>query len=410
MWKRRKKSVSDARPGHVDGDPADRSEWQGGGAHPPATDAPAVPDAAAHASAEEPPERDVLADVLRSLGTHAFDLDDAQATAIRARFEAWARHVLLGESAPGRDGPARAVDAAAARGERRREWSALRHDVAQHREHEHRYVTASMSAFREVIWIFIQGLDRAIEGDRAADTDVAERIARLRAAAGTGDPARLVEAALDAVDLVEHAIEERRQRGEQTIRLLSGRVDAMTGELHKAREQMSRDTVTGLYSRAALDEQLERLLHLGRVFGQPATLFMIDVDHFKWVNDRFGHPAGDSVLEALGGMLQDVLACAEDFAARYGGDELAVLVPDDDERSIRALGERLLFATRDLEIEPERGPIRVSLSIGAASLRPGDDLASWKERADAALYAAKEAGRDRMVLAADPDGDAPPAV
>lgn len=167
----------------------------------------------------------------------------------------------------------------------------------------------------------------------------------------------------------------------------------------RLKEQVIRDPLTGLHNRRFLDETLSRELARAKREGYPVSLLMIDVDHFKRINDTYGHPAGDEMLKALAGLLR--ASCREgDIACRYGGEEFIALLPraPADIAHERAEQWRASFAslvTRHGEFE-----IQATFSAGIASFpQHAHDADQLVARADAALYAAKQAGRNRCVVA-----------
>jgi diguanylate cyclase (GGDEF)-like protein len=159
--------------------------------------------------------------------------------------------------------------------------------------------------------------------------------------------------------------------------------------------------LTGLFNRASLDEHLERLVDLRNLFGRKMVLFMIDIDHFKWVNDTHGHATGDRVLCEVADSLAESFLRKEDFVARFGGEEFAVVLQEDRREIISTLTERCLHQLRNLEFEVGGENLRITASLGVAMLHEEESPASWLERADQALYEAKESGRDRIVIHRD---------
>lgn len=152
------------------------------------------------------------------------------------------------------------------------------------------------------------------------------------------------------------------------------------------------DVLTGLLNRRSFDEAMERAVRRAQRIAGPLSLLVIDIDHFKVVNDLWGHQAGDAVLAAIGGVLSRLPGRAQDTAARYGGEEFAVILPDTDETGCDVVGAALLAALRAENIPHPSGG-RVTASIGGATAR-GEKLADLFAAADAALYAAKDGGRD----------------
>lgn len=181
------------------------------------------------------------------------------------------------------------------------------------------------------------------------------------------------------------------------------------------RRLTAQDALTGIGNRRAFDGSLDLELRRAMRSGQPLSVLMIDVDHFKDFNDHFGHVEGDRCLQMVARTLNVAAVRAADMVARYGGEEFVALLPGTDETAAAQVAERLRSAVAALRIV-HRGTLetsQVTISIGVACLRPawpvenpnhsmssvGIDLV---ERADRALYAAKEAGRNRVVVAAEP--------
>jgi diguanylate cyclase (GGDEF)-like protein len=124
---------------------------------------------------------------------------------------------------------------------------------------------------------------------------------------------------------------------------------------------------------------------------------MVDVDRFKDLNDRLGHPAGDAALRGLSDALSRAFPRKSDFVARYGGEEFAVVLSEDGEDVGKRLAERLLGLVRGMRIPWEGEEIGISISIGVAMPGEGDEVEDWVGRADRRLYQAKQEGRDRAV-------------
>jgi diguanylate cyclase (GGDEF)-like protein len=168
--------------------------------------------------------------------------------------------------------------------------------------------------------------------------------------------------------------------------------------LEVAEMQAATDPLTGLPNKRSLDEALRRLIAQSERTGLPLSVVLIDLDHFKSVNDGFGHEMGDRVLAAFGAMLSAEQR-ASDIAARSGGEEFVVLLPATDDMGAMAVAEKLRVATHRLNV----GGVSVTGSFGVATFpQHGPDAGRLLRLADRALYAAKHNGRDRVELAADP--------
>ncbi len=153
------------------------------------------------------------------------------------------------------------------------------------------------------------------------------------------------------------------------------------------------DALTSLANRRAFgDEMAQRLAEFQR-HGRAFSAIMLDVDHFKNFNDTHGHQAGDEVLRGLGKVLRRT-ARAMDVSARYGGEEFAVILPGTSVSDANLSAERIRKAVEDAVFHFGKTELRVNISLGVAESQEGDDVASIVKRADAALYASKEAGRN----------------
>jgi diguanylate cyclase (GGDEF)-like protein len=179
------------------------------------------------------------------------------------------------------------------------------------------------------------------------------------------------------------------------IMMLARRIDAMDAERTAATELSRHDALTGLANRRAFDEFLIEAFNLARRHGHALSLILLDVDRFKSYNDDYGHPAGDDLLRVLGGLLQS-LGRETDLAARIGGEEFAIVLPETELEGAEVLAERIRAAVE--RSASFRRPVTVSLGI-AAMARDTAGPATLVHDCDAALYRAKGDGRNRVSVA-----------
>lgn len=159
------------------------------------------------------------------------------------------------------------------------------------------------------------------------------------------------------------------------------------------------DGMTGLWNRAYFDQRVTSEISLAKRNASPLTCILLDADHFKQINDNFGHPAGDRVLQAIAQVLTD--ACRkEDVVCRYGGEEFAILAPGVEERRGAEFAERLRQSIAAARLTHRGSELQVTCSLGVADLA-GPAAASLVERADQALYRAKRSGRNRVLIASE---------
>lgn len=167
----------------------------------------------------------------------------------------------------------------------------------------------------------------------------------------------------------------------------------------KLRAQATRDPLTGLANRRALDEFLEQQVARAEREGGETSLLMIDVDHFKQYNDRYGHAAGDECLQSVARVIESNTRYGQDLAARFGGEEFVVVLTNTSSAQAQRAAEHLRQAIEELpRIEPGSAPITVT--IGAASASACCPTETFIQIADEALYDGKRGGRNRVVVAA----------
>jgi len=223
----------------------------------------------------------------------------------------------------------------------------------------------------------------------------------------TGEAGIRFYAGAPLVTLEGHAIgtlciadRQPRELGQAQVEMLASLAKAVskTIALHRAARQVRglalTDALTGLANRVAFMDALERAMARQRRDGLPFALLYLDLDGFKGVNDRFGHAAGDEVLRATASVLKAALR-REDLAARMGGDEFACLLVGGDQPDTAATGERVRAALVQRMAVLGRA---ISASVGAVTFRrPPEDAAAALARVDAVMYAAKAAGKDRVI-------------
>ena len=186
---------------------------------------------------------------------------------------------------------------------------------------------------------------------------------------------------------------------EQQVAASQSEIMRLRAELDRARGEALRDPLTGVLNRKGLDEVLDTMIATPCPAGHAHCLILLDVDHFKKVNDAHGHLIGDRVLQGLGAILRQSAVGANLAAARFGGEEFALVCQHATLEAAVQLAEQVRLRARGMKVR-HRGTqevlVTVTVSAGVTAMRPGDDSASLIARADSALYRAKAEGRDRV--------------
>ena len=175
---------------------------------------------------------------------------------------------------------------------------------------------------------------------------------------------------------------------------------------HEALAAAFRDPLTGAGNRVALDKTLQREIELTKRHGQQLSILMLDLDHFKLVNDEFGHSMGDKVLKEA---VTCITGCIRqtDMCFRYGGEEFLIMLSNAEHAGALRIAERIRMSISALDFSNDKGRLQVTTSIGCATLMIEDSMDSLVQRADKALYQAKHSGRNRVVCDTDDELDTP---
>ena len=169
--------------------------------------------------------------------------------------------------------------------------------------------------------------------------------------------------------------------------------------LYRAATQSAlRDPLTDTGNRIAMDQTLKREIDMSRRHLQPLSLLMLDIDHFKQINDTHGHSAGDDVLKGVAASIKSQLRNV-DMVFRFGGEEFLILLSNTGREAAAMVGERLRLAAQAKDFSADGNLIELTVSLGCSTLLPGESAESLLRRADSALYVAKREGRNRWAMA-----------
>ncbi|MAK72386.1 MAG: hypothetical protein CMF19_10150, partial [Idiomarinaceae bacterium] len=207
--------------------------------------------------------------------------------------------------------------------------------------------------------------------------------------------------------------EQRREKLEAQQRYneeLEGSVEERTFELQIALRELQdvnaelekrnyEDSLTGLYNRRYFSQQIEKEYRRAYRSKRPLSLLMVDIDHFKKVNDTHGHFIGDQILKGMADRLKDSAKRPGDIVCRYGGEEFAVILADCSQAQAEAFADRLVTQVRSQPFETDSGARHITISVGVAELnsQSGQSTEHLFKAADEALYRAKREGRDQVV-------------
>jgi diguanylate cyclase (GGDEF)-like protein len=223
---------------------------------------------------------------------------------------------------------------------------------------------------------------------------------RFKSIAGLDDLRDLKRQLSDEISSLERAVEAKKQRERDAMEALSRRVEVLQLDLGLAEERAALDPLTKLANRGTFDRALDRLIRSARASQSPLSLAMLDIDHFKTINDTHGHQVGDRVLLCMADWLRGSIR-QNDVVSRYGGEEFAVIVGIDlrqaEERFTKLL-QNIASRAYDYEEHGASKSISFTVSCGLSQLSDSDGAEDVIGRADQALYEAKHKGRNRVCV------------
>jgi diguanylate cyclase len=241
-----------------------------------------------------------------------------------------------------------------------------------------------------------------VAGDgQSVQKELDHSMTRFQALVSIDDLAQLKQQLVSEVFSLRRLAEQRQSDWDARSRQFSARIQQLEEQIRATAEAGGVDALTGLANRGAFDRTVDEWVGEGRAF----VLALIDLDHFKTVNDTHGHTAGDRAIKAVAQAIKAGIRGRDDSIARVGGDEFAVLFKNMTSTQAQTR-MRMISTAVMVALKSERPSLTLTLSAGVCARVSGETAASVKERADRALYEAKQQGRNRVSIAPAPDPDA----
>jgi diguanylate cyclase len=267
-------------------------------------------------------------------------------------------------------------------------------------ERERDYLDHRDAELRRIIQVLSDGLAGVSQGAADYHRQLLENGARLEAASRLADLVRMRAAITAEVQGLRTAVAERQAEETTATNALRHEIEELRQNVARAQNEARTDPLTGAANRGAFDEELAHRCELAAAGGESFALVFADIDHFKQINDSYGHPVGDRVLTAFVEFLRARVRKG-DLIARCGGEEFGVILPGATLRPALRKARKLIeeLARADWAVDAAT-KLRFTASMGVAAWHDGDDAASLVERVDRALYRAKHEGRNRVSKAA----------
>ncbi len=263
-----------------------------------------------------------------------------------------------------------------------------------------KYLGDREEEFKGIIDILTEAMATADADNHVFNEEIYQQSEKIERITLLDDIKKIKSALRQEVEQVRKTIKEKQLHDRENLEKLSKQVDSLNIELEKAKADSLTDGLTGVYNRLAFDRQMKKLEEKNVVTNFPFSLLLFDIDNFKIINDTYGHPIGDRVILALIQKCRE-LTRRDDYLARFGGDEFAIIMSGASLRNAIKKAKQLskiVSGTRyGLDSSDESLELTFTISIGVSSFTKDDTVATLTERADKALYMAKQSGKARVV-------------
>ena len=327
--------------------------------------------------------RATLLFVIDTYGKHLIEIPGHPLRKVRETLDEFSKEVIQPE----------------ARGGIERVLFRFRQFFSAYRLDESAYFQKTFEDFRAIIWDFVDQLAEDLGQEQRDDAEIRENLELLKDAVEMNSVDALKNQSRKFIDCYVEKQFKKDKRRAVRMKSIRKNLNLMKKQLHDAQEATRVDHMTGAFNRKTFDEYAAQYVKLPMDAQAPTTLMLLDIDHFKRINDTYGHAIGDFVIKELVTALKGHFTRDSDLICRIGGEEFAVLLPDYTAEAAARRAEDLLKKIRALAYVHEDQTIRFTVSIGIAQLNPFEDAATWTKRADWALYNSKNTGRNRTTVA-----------
>lgn len=278
----------------------------------------------------------------------------------------------------------------------------FRQFFSAYRIDETTYFQKTFEDFRTIIWDFVDQLAEDVSNEQKDDSEIRTSLDQLKEAVESNSIDQLKAQSRKFIDhYVEKQFKKEKRRNGR-MKSIRKNLSKVKKQLDEASTEANTDGLTGINNRKAFDQAAKEQARLAAASGDALALIMLDIDHFKKINDTYGHSVGDFAIKELAAMLKKHFQGDNDFIARVGGEEFAIIIPGCHvDVAMKKAGDLLRNVAKEIYLVEDH-QIRFTISLGVAQLGYGEDVEAWIKRADLALYNSKNTGRNRASAAPPP--------
>lgn len=278
----------------------------------------------------------------------------------------------------------------------------LRQFFSSYRLDEYSYVQNTFDDFKRIIWDFAEQLSEDIQFEQAKDKEAHQSLEQLREAVEMNSIDALRSKSREFIDFYIKYQSQKDDRRSKRMTSIKKNLSTVKKQLMVANHSMRVDHMTQAYNRKSFDEQMKKHQQMAVISQTTVSLIVLDIDFFKKINDAYGHDIGDFVLKECVVLLKEVFHHEDQFVARIGGEEFAVILPNHAVEHAAVKAEEALNKIRHEVFVHEKLEIKFTVSMGIAQLLQNETVSEWLKRADTALYQSKQTGRNKFTLASHP--------
>ena len=344
---------------------------------------PTVTDVVAEGPSQATMVLDALGGIVQALAYYPVEMPTRSSGEVTNELTAWQRHATLGVPVSG------AALATGTVGIEQRDWGGLVQAITAIRQDEHHGTAKIIGELRDALWTCVGTVHESVTSEGRADGVTDSSLGRVKRAVSGAAGRAIREDVLGAVGEIERALRDRREEQQQQYAALNRSLDALGKQLEAALKESETDPLTGVGNRKRFDVVAARAVQRVSLSRVPITLVIADMNRLKYINDSYGHLAGDAAIVSIATALRSVFKREGDSICRYGGDEFAIILNNTPLAVAKTLAQEVVVAVRASTRPHPAMEFGLGASVGVAELQYGEDVQSWVARADTAMYTAK---------------------
>lgn len=275
----------------------------------------------------------------------------------------------------------------------------IRQFFSSYRLDEYSYIQNTFDDFKRIIWDFAEQLADDVQYEETKDAEASQSLDQLREAVEANSIDALRSKSREFIDFYIKYQTQKDERRTKRLTSMKKNLGTVKKQLLEANHTMRVDHMTQAYNRKSFDEQMKKHQQMAIISGTPVSVITLDIDFFKKINDAYGHDIGDFVLKECVVLLKEVFQRPDDFVARVGGEEFAIILPNFTAEHAIVRAEETLNKIRKEVFVHDKLEITFTVSLGIAQLLQTETVEQWLKRADSALYQSKQTGRNKYTVA-----------